>query len=62
MNDYVTPTYQDPEASKYAWGTAFHWYANSELEENNWYAEELDEITRSLAKQRDNSFRIEHRY
>jgi glucosylceramidase len=44
MNDYVTPTYQDPEASKYAWGTAFHWYANSELDENNWYAKELDEL------------------
>ena len=44
LNDYVTPTYQDPEASKYAWGTAFHWYANSELEENNWYAEELDAL------------------
>ena len=44
LNDYVTPTYQDPEASKYAWGTAFHWYANSELEANNWYAEELDAL------------------
>ncbi len=44
MNEYVTPTYQDPEASKYAWGTAFHWYANSELKENNWYAEELDKL------------------
>ena len=44
MNDYVTPTYQDPEASKYAWGTGFHWYANSELEENNWYAEALDTL------------------
>ncbi|WP_297703116.1 glycoside hydrolase family 30 protein [uncultured Eudoraea sp.] len=44
MNDYVAPTYKDPEASKYAWGTAFHWYANSQLEENNWYAEELDEL------------------
>jgi len=44
MNDYITPTYQDPEASKYAWGTAFHWYANSELDENNWYAKELDEL------------------
>ena len=42
MNDYVAPTYSDMEASKYAWGTAFHWYANSELDENNWYAEELD--------------------
>lgn len=44
MNDYVTATYQDPEASKYAWGTAFHWYANSELKENNWYAEELSKL------------------
>ncbi|MEQ9298647.1 MAG: glycoside hydrolase family 30 protein, partial [Cyclobacteriaceae bacterium] len=44
MNDYVAPTYNDPEASKYAWGTAFHWYANSELDENNWYAEELDKL------------------
>jgi glucosylceramidase len=42
MNDYVSPTYSDPEASKYAWGTGFHWYANSELEENNWHLEELD--------------------
>ncbi|OIQ27078.1 MAG: hypothetical protein BM564_13455 [Bacteroidetes bacterium MedPE-SWsnd-G2] len=41
MNDYVTITYQDPEASKYAWGTAFHWYANSELDENNFFAEDL---------------------
>lgn len=44
MIDYVTPTYKDPDASKYAWGTAFHWYANSELEENNWYAEELGKL------------------
>lgn len=44
MNDYVSPTYEDPEASKYAWGTAFHWYANSELEINNWYAAELDKL------------------
>ncbi|MEO9475651.1 MAG: glycoside hydrolase family 30 protein [Cyclobacteriaceae bacterium] len=44
MNDYVAPTYEDPEASKYAWGTGFHWYANSELDENNWYADELDEL------------------
>lgn len=42
MIDYVTPTYEDPEAAKYAWGTAFHWYANSELDENNWFAEELN--------------------
>ena len=44
MNDYVAPTYQDPEASKYAWGTAFHWYANSELEENDFYADELEKL------------------
>ncbi|RPD94575.1 glycosyl hydrolase family 30 [Aureibaculum marinum] len=44
LNDYVTPTYQDPEASKYAWGTAFHWYANSELKANNYYAEELTKL------------------
>lgn len=44
MNHYITPTYEDPEAAKYAWGTAFHWYANSELDENNWYAEELDKL------------------
>ena len=41
MNDYVAPTYNDPEASQYAWGTAVHWYANSELKENNHYAEQL---------------------
>ncbi|MBU2996653.1 hypothetical protein KO500_09410 [Cellulophaga baltica] len=44
MIDYVTPTYEDPEASKYAWGTAFHWYANSELEENNYYAGEITKL------------------
>tara|TARA_R110002167_G_scaffold68047_2_gene192233 strand:- start:29277 stop:30269 length:993 start_codon:yes stop_codon:yes gene_type:complete len=44
MNDYVAATYQDPEASKYAWGTAFHWYTNSELKENNWYAKELTDL------------------
>ncbi|MBT8220053.1 MAG: glycosyl hydrolase family 30, partial [Bacteroidia bacterium] len=44
MNNYVAPTYKDPEASKYAWGTSFHWYASSQLEENNWYAEELDKL------------------
>jgi len=42
MIDYVTPTYEDPESNKYAWGTAFHWYANSELDENNWFAKDLD--------------------
>jgi len=43
MNDYVKVTYQDPEAAKYAWGTGFHWYANSELKENNWHTDALDE-------------------
>lgn len=47
MNDYVAATYADPEAAKYAWGTAFHWYANSELEENNWYADDLDVLRTS---------------
>ena len=42
MNNYVDATYKDSEASKYAWGTGFHWYANSELKENKYYAEELD--------------------
>ncbi|MGB5693449.1 MAG: glycoside hydrolase family 30 protein [Flavobacteriaceae bacterium] len=44
MNNYVSATYNDLEAAKYAWGTGFHWYANSELEENNWYAEALDSL------------------
>ncbi len=44
MLDYVRPTYEDPEASKYAWGTAFHWYASSKLEENNWYINELNDL------------------
>lgn len=47
MNDYVNKTYEDKEASKYAWGTAFHWYASSKLEENNWYAAELNELNTS---------------
>ncbi len=47
MNDYVAATYNDPEASKYAWGTAFHWYANSELDENNWYAKELSKLQKA---------------
>lgn len=47
MNQYVLPTYSDPEAAKYAWGTAFHWYASSELEENNWYAQELSDLHKS---------------
>jgi glucosylceramidase len=42
MNEYVAPTYADPDATKYAWGTAFHWYTNSELDDNDWYAEELE--------------------
>lgn len=41
MNEYVAPTYADPAASKYAWGTAFHWYTNSELDDNGYYASEL---------------------
>ncbi len=44
MNTYVNATYNDPEAAKYAWGTAFHWYASSELEKNNWHAEALDTL------------------
>jgi len=47
MNDYVNATYNDPEASKYAWGTAFHWYTNSELKENNWYAPQLDQLQKA---------------
>jgi len=47
VNNYVTPTYADPEASQYAWGTAFHWYASSKLEENNWHTNELDELQTS---------------
>ena len=47
MNDYVNATYKDPEAAKYAWGTAFHWYTNSELKENNWYAKELTELQKN---------------
>ncbi|NRD22797.1 glycoside hydrolase family 30 protein [Winogradskyella litoriviva] len=47
MNEYVSATYKDPEASKYAWGTAFHWYTNSELKKNNWYAEELAELQKT---------------
>lgn len=44
MNNYVTATYADPEAAKYAWGTAFHWYASSGLEKNNWHVEALDTL------------------
>ncbi len=47
MNDYVAVTYEDPEAAKYAWGTAFHWYANSELDENNWYADALNKLQKT---------------
>ena len=47
MNNYVNTTYNDPEASKYAWGTAFHWYTNSELEDNNWYASELMQLQKA---------------
>ena len=42
MLEYVQSTYNDPGASKYVWGTAFHWYACSKLEENNWYTTDLD--------------------
>ncbi len=44
MNDYVAPTYNDPEASKYAWGTSFHWYASSELDEHHWHAQALTKL------------------
>jgi glucosylceramidase len=44
MNDYVKVTYEDPEAAQYAWGTGFHWYANSELDENNWHTDALDKL------------------
>lgn len=47
MNAYVAPTYSDPEAAQYAWGTAFHWYAPSQQKANNWYARELDKLRRS---------------
>lgn len=47
MNDYVNATYNDAEASKYAWGTGFHWYANSELDDNNYYAKELDKLQKN---------------
>lgn len=50
MNDYVRATYNDVEAAKYAWGTGFHWYANSELEENNWYKSELDTLRTTWPK------------
>lgn len=42
MNDYVAATYADPEAAKYAWGTAFHWYASSQLEAQQWFASALE--------------------
>jgi glucosylceramidase len=44
MNNYVAVTYNDEKASKYVWGTAFHWYASSELGDNNWYGKELTEL------------------
>ena len=44
MNDYVHPTYADTSASKYAWGTAFHWYASSKLKENNYFEKELNAL------------------
>ncbi|MCZ4409479.1 glycoside hydrolase family 30 protein [Cryomorphaceae bacterium 1068] len=44
MNKYVEPTYSDAEAAKYAWGTGFHWYASSELEENDWHTAALDTL------------------
>lgn len=44
MNDYVDATYEDPNASKYAWGTAFHWYTNSQLAKNNWYEDEVAKL------------------
>lgn len=47
MNDYVYPTFNDPEAAKYAWGTAFHWYANSELDENSFYTSALDKLKKN---------------
>ena len=47
MNDYANATYKDADANKYAWGTAFHWYANSELKQNNYYAEELDKLQKN---------------
>lgn len=47
MLEYVRPTYNDPDASKYAWGTAFHWYASSKLEENNWYVEDLGILSKT---------------
>ena len=47
MNDYVAPTYSDSGASKYAWGTAFHWYAASDVDDNRWYAAELARLHES---------------
>ena len=43
MNDYVAPTYADSEASQYAWGTAFHWYAPSQQASSDWHAADLAE-------------------
>ena len=47
MNDYINTTYNDAEASKYAQGIGFHWYANSELDYNNYYAKELDKLQKN---------------
>jgi glucosylceramidase len=44
MNNYANTIYNDPDANKYAWGTGFHWYANSELKAHNYYAKELDKL------------------
>ncbi|MFK7749972.1 MAG: glycoside hydrolase family 30 beta sandwich domain-containing protein [Kordia sp.] len=50
MNNYVKATYSDPQAAKYAWGTAFHWYASSELRENNYHALALDSLRTNWTK------------
>ncbi|MGB1448263.1 MAG: glycoside hydrolase family 30 protein [Flavobacteriaceae bacterium] len=47
MNAYISPTYSDPAAALYAWGTAFHWYASSQLEEQQWHADALEEHQRN---------------
>jgi glucosylceramidase len=33
MMDWASPLFGDPEVSKYAWGTAFHWYGAPALDE-----------------------------
>lgn len=50
MNNYANTIYNDAEANKYAWGTGFHWYANSELKANNYYAHELDKLHKNWPK------------